>query len=218
MIAENVKKVLKRIPEGVLLVAAVKERKAEEIAQAIDAGVTIVGENYVQEAEQKQALVERKALWHMLGHLQKNKVKKAVRIFDMIQTLDSLELGRQIDSECAKINKVMPVLIEINSAKEKQKSGVMPEELKGFIDAMRGLSHIRIKGLMTMGPFFDDPEDVRPFFKEAKRRFDEIKTCYKDDLPLQYLSMGMSDSYMIAIEEGATMVRIGRSLFGARKA
>ena len=217
MIAENVRHVLQSIPEGVLLVAAVKQREPEEIDQAIDAGITIVGENYVQEAERKRSLVTKQASWHMLGHLQTNKIRKAVRVFDMIQTLDSLALARQIDTESAAIDKVMPVLIEINIADEAQKSGVTLEGLKDLLGSLRGLSHIKVQGLMTMGPFVDDPEELRPFFREAKRLFDEMKACYTSDLPLEYLSMGMSDSYRIAIEEGATMVRIGTSLFGRRE-
>ena len=152
----------------------------------------------------------------MLGNLQKNKVKKAVRLFDMIETVDSEELARKIDEECRKIDKVMPVLIELNVAEERQKSGVMPGELDALVGSLMGFPDIRLCGLMVMGPLLDNPQDLRPFFKEAKQIFDRIRSHYKDRSEWKYLSMGMSDSYKVAIDEGANMIRVGTAIFGPR--
>ena len=151
-----------------------------------------------------------------MGNLQKNKVKKAVGLFDMIETVDSDELARKIDEECKKINKVMPALVEINIAKEEKKSGVMPEDLEILLEDLLKLENIRVCGLMTMGPWSKDPEDLRPLFKEAKTIFDRMQACYAGRHRLEYLSMGMSDSYRLAIQEGANMVRIGTAIFGPR--
>jgi len=152
----------------------------------------------------------------MIGHLQRNKVKKAIKIFDMIETVDSVRLAKEIDKQCKKIGKVMPVLIEINSAKEEQKSGVMPEDALSLMQDISRFENIKIMGLMTMGPFLEDPEDLRPYFRLTKELFEKIKDIGIDGVEMRYLSMGMSDSYRVAIEEGANMVRIGTLLFGKR--
>ncbi|RLB08887.1 MAG: YggS family pyridoxal phosphate-dependent enzyme [Deltaproteobacteria bacterium] len=217
MIRENVKKILSELPEGVLLVAAAKTRTPEEILEAIEAGVHIIGENYVQEAEKAYKVIGNKAEWHMIGHLQTNKVKKAVKIFDMIETVDSVKIANAIDKECKKLGKVMPVLVEVNSAEEPQKAGVMPDEVISFIQSISQLSNIRIKGLMTMGPLVDDPEELRPYFRKTKQLFEKIKEMNIPNVEMKYLSMGMSDSYKVAIEEGANMVRIGTKIFGPRQ-
>ena len=216
MIREAVKKILDELPEGVKLVGAAKTRTPEEVLEAIGAGLEIVGENYVQEGEQAFEKIGNRVKWHMIGHLQKNKVKKAVNIFDMIETVDSIKLCRQIDKACSAINKVMPVLIEINSGEEDQKAGIMPEDAIPLIKEITALQNIRVMGLMTMGPFSDDPEDSRPYFIKTKELFDLIRQTGIEGVEMKYLSMGMSDSYRVAIEEGANLVRIGTKLFGER--
>jgi len=216
-IRENVKKLLNEIPKGIELVAAAKTRTPEEVLEAIEAGIRIVGENYVQEAIRARDVVGNRARWHFIGHLQKNKVKKAVSIFDMIETVDSFELAEEIDKYCKRVGKVMPVLIEVNSGREPQKFGVMPEETEGLIRAISRFDNIKVMGLMTMGPRFGDPEESRPYFRETKRIFDNLKKAHIPNVEMRYLSMGMSNSYHIAIEEGANIVRIGTKIFGERK-
>jgi len=216
MIKQNVDQILSELPDGVQLVAAVKTRAPGEILEAVEAGVKILGENYVQEAERAYEVVGNKAKWHFIGHLQKNKVKKAVKLFDMIETVDSSELAREIDKRCAQIGKVMPVLIEINSGREEQKAGVFPEKAEQLVTEISGLNNIRVMGLMTMGPRFGNPEDSRPYFVETKKIFERIKKLNLPDIQMRYLSMGMTNSYKIALDEGANMVRIGSKIFGER--
>jgi pyridoxal phosphate enzyme (YggS family) len=216
MIEENVKKILSELPEGVELVAAAKTRTPEEILRAAESGVKIIGENYVQEAQRAFELVGHKVKWHFIGHLQRNKVKKAVKIFDMIETLDSLDLAKEIDKRSGQIGKTMAVLIEINSGKEPQKFGVMPEETERFIQEASGFKNMRIKGLMTMGPAFGDPENARPYFIATKKLFDKLKDLNLPDIEMQYLSMGMTNSYEVAMEEGSNIIRIGTKIFGPR--
>jgi len=216
MIQENVKKILSELPDGVQLVGAAKTRSPEEIQEAINAGLRIIGENYVQEAERAYQKIGARVKWHMIGHLQSNKAKKAVKIFDMIETVDSMKLAGSIDKACGNIEKVMPVLIEINSGEESQKAGVMPEDALSLIKEILALKNIRIMGLMTMGPFSGDPEDARPYFKKTREIFEEIKKVGLTQVDMRYLSMGMSNSYKVAIQEGANMVRIGTMIFGER--
>jgi len=216
MIENNFVNVLKQISHGVELVVASKARKVEEIEQVINAGAKILGENYVKEAESKYLSIGNKVKWHLIGHLQKNKAKFAVKIFDMIETLDSFELAEVLDKECAKINKTMPVLIEINSAQEPQKAGILPNDLETFLKEILKLKNICPMGLMTMGPVVTNPEDIRPFFKITKNLFEQIKKLYPQNSNWKYLSMGMSDSFNIAIEEGANIVRVGSAIFGRR--
>jgi pyridoxal phosphate enzyme (YggS family) len=215
-IRDRVRQILSELPEGVELVAAAKTRAPEEILEAIEAGVRIVGENYVQEAEQAYEVVGQRAEWHCIGHLQKNKVKKAVRIFDMIETVDSLELAREVDKRCAQIGKVMAVLIEVNIGREPQKAGVLPEETEPLARDITALPNLRLMGLMTMGPLSPDPEDSRPYFVAMKKLFDWMKQLDLPNAEMRYLSMGMTNSYQIAPEEGANMVRIGTRIFGER--
>lgn len=217
MIKENVQKILKELPEGVQLVAAAKARTPQEIFEAMEAGVKIVGENYVQEALEAFKVVGHRVRWHFIGHLQKNKVKKAVEMFDMIETVDSLKIAEEIDKRCAELGKVMPVLIEINSGREEQKFGVLPEDAEAFLKELAHLKNLKVEGLMTMGPFTGDPENARPYFIETKKIFDKIKSLTLPGLEMKYLSMGMTNSYRIAIEEGANMVRIGTKIFGPRE-
>lgn len=216
MIADNVKKILEELPEGVRLVAAAKTRTTGEIRQAVEAGIKLIGENYVQEAEEAFAGIGHQVKWHFIGHLQRNKVKKAVEIFDMIETLDTLPLAQEIDKRCAGLGKIMPVLIEINSGREPQKFGVLPEDAEALIREVSTLEHIGIRGLMTMGPIFGDPEDARPYFVETRQVFDRIKTLDIPGVVMADLSMGMTNSFRVAIQEGANLVRIGTRIFGPR--
>jgi pyridoxal phosphate enzyme (YggS family) len=222
-IAANVKRILETLPSGVILVAAAKARTAKEVEEALRAGLTYVGHNYVQEAEQMIPLIspnkqlEDKIRWHMIGHLQKNKVKKAVRLFDMIETLDSWPLAELIDRRCAAIGKTMPVLVEVNIGREASKTGLLPEEVDDFVPRLSHLQHIRVQGLMTMGPRFGDPQDARPYFRATKEAFDRLAKANLPNVEMRYLSMGMSNSYQVALEEGANMVRLGTVLFGERE-
>ncbi|MCX6571083.1 MAG: YggS family pyridoxal phosphate-dependent enzyme [Candidatus Aminicenantes bacterium] len=214
MIKDNVTAILGQLPPGVELVAAAKTRTASEILEAIAAGVGIIGENYVQEAAGVFPAVGRRARWHFIGHLQTNKVKRAVEIFDLVETVDSVALGREIDRRSAAAGKTMDVLIEVNSGREPQKAGVLPEEAESLVRALAGLPNLRVLGLMTMGPFEGDPEDSRPYFKETKKVWDELKALDIPGAEMRYLSMGMTNSWRVAVEEGATMVRIGTAIFG----
>jgi hypothetical protein len=216
MIKENIKKILSELPEGVQLVAAAKTRSAEEILEAIAGGAKIIGENYLQEAKDVFETVGKKVKWHFIGHLQTNKVKEAIKIFDMIETVDSLRLAKEIDRRCRPLGKVMSVLVEINSAREEQKSGAMPEEAEYLIRDISLLKNIKVMGLMTMGPRKGNPEDSRPYFKETKKVFKSIKSLNIPGIEMNYLSMGMTNSYQIAVEEGANIIRIGTKIFGER--
>ncbi len=216
LIKDNVKRIQVELPEGVQLVGAAKTRSAEEVIEAIEAGLTIIGHNYVQEAERLFHAVSHPVKWHMIGHLQSNKAKKAAAIFDMVETVDSMKLAKAIDRACKGLNKTMPILLEINSGEEVQKAGVMPENAAQLLQEISTLSHVKIRGLMTMGPFTGDPEEARPYFRKTKMLFDELNALNLDRVELSLLSMGMSNSYEIAIEEGANLVRIGTKLFGER--
>ncbi len=217
MIGERVKELLRELPPGVRLVGAAKTRTPEEILEAIEAGLEIVGENYVQEAEKASQAIGARVAWHMIGHLQTNKVKKAVGVFDLIETVGSLKLALELERVCKKLGKVMPILIEINSGEEAQKSGAMPEEAPVLIRNISHLDSVRVMGLMTMGPFAGDPEDSRPYFQRTRQIYDRIGGMNLPGVEMKYLSMGMSNSYKVAIEEGANMVRIGTRLFGKRR-
>jgi pyridoxal phosphate enzyme (YggS family) len=230
-ITQRTASLIEELPGGVSVVAAAKTRSAAEIAAAIRGGVRIAGHNYVQEAE---AIMKElgsilgaevrdpdrapvgTVSHHMIGHLQRNKVKEAVRLFDAIQTVDSLRLARAIDSACEAADRTMPILIEINSAREAQKTGVVPEEAEDLIRKVARFPRLRIEGLMTMGPLVDDPEELRPLFAATKGLFDDLAGRAIANVKMNTLSMGMSDSFRIAIEEGATMVRVGTLLFGPR--
>lgn len=215
-IKQNVTRLLAELPRNVDLVAAAKTREPQEVIEAVEAGIKIIGENYVQEAEKAYAAIGRRAEWHFIGHLQKNKVKKAVEIFDMIETVDSAATAREIDKRCREAAKTMPVLVEINSGREEQKSGVFPEQAEELIQKLAALANIRIMGLMTMGPVAGNPEDARPYFTETKQIFDKLKALNLPGVEMRYLSMGMTNSYKVAIEEGANIVRIGSMIFGER--
>lgn len=215
-IKENIKQLLDELPEGVKLMAAAKTRTPDEIAEAVAGGIRIVGENYVQEAESAYSVIGNKVEWHFIGHLQRNKVKKAVALFDVIETVDSIEIAAEIDKRCGQTGKTMPVLIEVNSGREAQKAGVYPENAEKLIAAISEFKNIRVEGLMTMGPLTERAEELRACFRETKELFDQIDRLDLPNVEMRYLSMGMTDSYKIAIEEGANMVRIGSKIFGQR--
>ncbi len=217
MIKDNVKSVLSSLPESVKLVAAAKTRTLAEVEEAIEAGIEILGYNYVQEAEDIYQHVGNKVKWHMIGHLQRNKAKRAVQLFDMIETIDSKRLAKELNRQCENLNKKMPVLIEINSGKESNKTGVFPENADDFVREISSLKNIQIQGLMTMGPFTGDPENARPYFQVTKAAFDRLKDAGIENVDMRYLSMGMSNSFKVALEEGANIVRIGTKLFGERR-
>ncbi len=216
-ITDNVQRILGELPENVELVAAVKTRTPEEISEAINAGISLIGDNYVQEAEQHFSTIETRVRRHLIGHLQSNKVNKAVELFDMIETIDSAKLAEHIDRRCRESGKIMPVLIEINSGREDNKSGVLPEQAEQLIRKIAVLENIRVEGLMTMGPVEGNPENSRPYFRETRRVFENIGRLGIPNVVMKYLSMGMTNSYRIAIEEGASIVRLGSLIFGERK-
>jgi hypothetical protein len=216
MIRENIERILGELPRGVELVAAAKSQAPEKVLEAIKAGIRTIGENYVQEAEAHFAAVGSKAEWHFIGHLQTNKVKKAVGIFDMIETVDSVDLAREIDKRCRAAGKMMPVLIEINSGQEEQKAGVLPADAEALVREIAPLSNVKVRGLMTMGPFEGDPENSRPYFRITREVFERIKGLAIPGVEMAVLSMGMTNSYRIALEEGANMIRIGTKIFGPR--
>jgi hypothetical protein len=216
-IEERARRLFSEIPPGVTVVAAAKMRTPDEVRAVLATGISIVGENYVQEAAAAQAAVSRAvAKWHLIGHLQRNKAKDAVRLFDLIQTVDSVRLAEAVDAASRALGRIMPVLVEINSGRESQKAGVLPEDAADFVRTLERLDAVRVVGLMTMGPLVTDPESLRPAFRDTRRLFDGLSRLALERAQMQILSMGMSDSYRVAIEEGSTMVRIGTALFGPR--
>jgi len=217
VIRENVRTLLQTLPPYVELVAAAKSRTPEEVREAIEAGVRIIGENYVQEAAAAQAVVGRRVKWHFIGHLQRNKVRRAVEIFDLIETVDSLKLGLEIDKRSREQGKVMPVFVEVNSGREPQKSGVIPEDTETLVRDLARLQGLKVEGLMTMGPEAGEAERSRPYFRLTKKVFDRLKIMSIPGTAMVSLSMGMSHSYRVAIEEGANTVRLGTAIFGPRQ-
>jgi pyridoxal phosphate enzyme (YggS family) len=216
MITETIRKLREEIPEGVRIEAAAKTRTPGEISQAVAAGIGIIGENYVQELLQIQEKVSGDPQWHFIGHLQTNKVKKVVGAVDMIETVDSLKLAEEIETRAGAIDKVMEVLVEINSGREEQKAGVFPEDASGLIGQIALLPHIAIRGLMTMGPLAGDPEEARPYFRATRELFERLTADPIPGAKMEILSMGMTNSYRVAISEGANLVRIGTGIFGPR--
>jgi len=227
-ISTNYAKLREEIPDYVTIVVSCKTRTAEEIEEVIDTGATDIGENYVQEAGQIYSALRKKAAnlrWHMIGHLQTNKINKALRVFDVIQTVDSLEKAASIDERVERTRKqIMPIFIEINIGNEDSKAGLRPDEHEPFEDYMENLirdmsrfEHLRVEGLMTMGPRFGNPEDVRPYFRRTRRIFERIRALDLPNVDMKYLSMGMTNSYKVAIKEGSNMIRIGTAIFGERK-
>jgi pyridoxal phosphate enzyme (YggS family) len=220
-IKENYLSIREEIPDEVTIVLAAKTRTREEILEVIDAGATDIGENYVQEAERLRIELDEDAervRWHMIGNLQKNKINKALGVFDVIQTVDSTQKAIDIDKRAARENVVIPVFIEINIGSEFTKSGVAPDYtiVEDMVGEIIGLDHVRLEGLMTMGPRFGNPEDSRPYFKKTREIFERLNRVGFPDLNMKTLSMGMSNSYRVAIEEGSNMIRLGSVIFGER--
>lgn len=221
-IRENYQRIRAEVPDHVTIVLAAKTRTVEEVTEAIEAGATHIGENYVQEGESMYAALGdrvREVEWHLIGALQKNKINKALAMFDLFQTVDSLEKAEAIDTRAARIGKVLPVYIEVNIGSEDSKAGMPPEyeAIEQLVRDIAALEHLRLEGIMTMGVFSTDPEESRPYFRQAKKIFDQLSSLDIPNVSLKTLSMGMSDSYEVAIEEGSNMIRLGTVVFGARQ-
>lgn len=204
--------------KDIKLVAVTKTVDSSKIKEAIKAGVTILGENYVQDAKEKIAEIGHDIQWHMIGHLQTNKAKYAVKLFDMIQSVDSLRLAEELNKQAKRLNKSLQILIQVNISGKEFKFGVSPQEIHSLISQIsEKMENLSIQGLMTMPPYFNDPERTRPYFKALRELRDRIVLSEIKNASLKELSMGMSNDYEIAIEEGATIVRIGTAIFGERK-
>ncbi len=222
-IRENLERVKERIaraawsvgrdPGEILLVAVSKTVEPERILQAVEAGVTDLGENRVQEARAKIERLGGIARWHLVGTLQRNKAKYAVRLFDVIQSVDSVPLVLELEKRAAKEGRTIPVLVEVKTSLEETKHGVAPEGVDELVDRILETEHLVFKGLMTIAPFVEDPELARPSFSLLR----SIKERLEDrGVPVEHLSMGMSSDFEVAIQEGATIVRIGTAVFGPR--
>jgi hypothetical protein len=208
-----------RGPEEVKLIAVTKTVDVEQIREAIDAGLRIFGENRVQEAQKKMMsdalrVMSEKIEWHLIGHLQRNKAKHAVQLFDLIHSVDSVALAEELNRYAEKAGKVQDALVEVKLSREESKHGVSREELMGLLEIAGDMKHLNLRGLMTVPPFFENPGDARPYFRELRELRDRAQ---ERGLPLPELSMGMSSDFEVAIEEGATMVRVGTAIFGERE-
>ncbi len=203
-----------RDPQGINLVAVSKTVEIARIKEAIEAGVSILGENYVQEAQKKIEAIGKPVSWHFIGHLQSNKARYAVRLFDVVHSTDSIPLAEELNRRAEQEKRVIKVMIEVNLSKEATKFGTDEERLLNLAKRIQGLKHLSLEGLMTMPPYFDSPEMSRPYYRALR----ELKErMIKEGIPMEELSMGMSNDFEIAIEEGATYVRIGTAIFGPRK-
>ena len=211
--AENFRAILTEIGEKIILVAVTKNHGVELMREVIDAGAKHIGENRVQEAAEKFQTLNREVTRHLIGHLQTNKVKAAVKLFDVIQSVDSQHLAAALDKAAAQLDKIQDILIQVNLAREPQKSGVLPEDLNALINFVESSKNLRLRGLMMIAPNFPDVEECRPLFRQMRNLFDELKTSRKH---FDFLSMGMTHDYKIAVEEGANLVRIGTAIFGER--
>ena len=222
-IEDNIQKIQQRIaeaaarahrdPAGIRLMAVSKTVEPERILKALDAGITLLGENYVQEAREKIPTVGRGAEWHMIGHLQTNKASRAALLFDMVQSVDSPRLARKLSDAAVAAGKRLEVLIEVNISGEEAKTGVAKCEALSLAAEAAALPGLALKGLMAIPPFLDDPDQVRPYFRELREMFEMLPEGRR-----QVLWMGMSGDFEAAIEEGATMVRVGTAIFGSRLA
>ena len=204
-----------RDPLSIKLMAVTKTVEPERIGKAIDAGLTMLGENYVQEAKDKIAVIGDAAQWHMIGHLQTNKAKYAVKLFDCVHSVDRLELAQELDKRAGQINRKLNVLIEVNSGEE-SKSGIEKTNALELVEQVAHLSNLAVCGLMTMAPYSDNPENSRPYFKALRELRDDINSAGITGISMEELSMGMTDDFEVAIEEGATIIRVGRAIFGKR--
>lgn len=205
-----------RDPSAVKLVAVSKTVEAERVRAAIDVGVTDLGENYVQEARTKIGEIGHAARWHFIGHLQTNKAKFVVDLFDTIQTVDRLKLAETLSARAAASERILDVLIQVNISGEETKSGAAGDEAVDLVRAVAALPNLAVRGLMTMPPFYDEPECARPYFISLRELRDRIDGLAIPGVSMEELSMGMSGDFEVAIEEGATIVRVGTAIFGAR--
>ncbi len=226
MIAHNLARILERInlaatragrnPEDIRVVAAAKGQGLQKIQEAIQAGIGIIGHNYMQEAVREAPLNDTALKIHMIGHLQKNKVTKAVELFDVIETVDNLALASALERRASALNRTIGVMIQVNLAREPQKSGEAEENVEELVYAIRQLSSLKLIGMMTMPPFFDDPDRARPFFARLRKLKEQLIASGVAAPEMKELSMGMTGDFEAAVEEGATLVRIGTALFGPR--
>jgi len=217
IINEKIKKAASSVnknPEEIKLVAVTKTATTEQIEEAINAGVKIIGENRVQDAKEKYQIFTADIEWHLIGHLQTNKAKYAVEIFDCIHSLDSIKLAQEIDKRSLQFGKIKDVLVEVNVSREESKYGIKPEEIEPFLKGISEFPRIRVRGLMTIAPIVEDKEKIRPYFRKLRELSKEIKSKNIENVKMDYLSMGMTEDFEIAIEEGANMVRIGKGIFG----
>ncbi|MBU2440178.1 YggS family pyridoxal phosphate-dependent enzyme [bacterium] len=217
IINEKIKKAAlkaNRNPQEIKLVAVTKTATIEQIKEAISAGVKIIGENKVQEAKEKYQILSADIEWHLVGHLQTNKVKYAIEIFDLIHSVDSIKLAKEIDRRSLQFGMITNVLVEVNVSGEETKYGIKSEEVEPFLKEISEFSRIKVRGLMTITPIAEDKEEVRPYFRKLRELSKEIKSKNIKNVKMDYLSMGMTDDFEVAIEEGANMVRIGRGIFG----
>jgi len=205
-----------RLASEIVLVAVTKTFPVEAIEQAMLHGATIIGENRVQEASEKYLSIGNKVEWHLIGHLQSNKAKKAVEIFSLIHSIDSVELAREVGRRALQTGKVQDLLLEVNTSGEPQKYGFDPQMLGKALEEVKDIPGIKVLGLMTVGPLTDDVAAIRRSFKELRSLFDELKARAIPNIEMKYLSMGMSGDYAIAIEEGSNMIRVGSAIFGKR--
>jgi pyridoxal phosphate enzyme (YggS family) len=205
-----------RDPLSIKLMAVTKTVGQERILKAIEAGLTMLGENYVQEAKDKIAAIGDQAQWHMIGHLQTNKAKYAVKLFDFVHSVDRLELAQELDKRAGQINRKLNILIEVNSGEE-SKSGIEKTQALELVRHVAVLPNLSVRGLMTMAPYSNNPENSRPYFKALHDLRDDINRAGITNIQMDELSMGMTDDFEVAIEEGATIVRIGRAIFGKRQ-
>ena len=206
-----------REAHSIQVIAVSKTKPVSVILEAIDVGITDIGENRVQEAKDKYDQVDRPVKWHLVGHLQRNKVKQALLIFDLIHSVDSLRLLAEIDRRSAQLNRRTEVLIQVNTSGEPSKFGLEPDAVLGFMENALDYAHIQIKGLMTIGAFSPNPEEVRPSFVLLKTLQEKIREQQFPNIEMEYLSMGMTNDFEVAVEEGANLVRIGTAIFGKRE-
>lgn len=207
-----------RRPDEIQLVVVSKTMPKEKVLEAIDAGATVFGENYVQEAREKfNALYACPVSWHFIGHLQTNKAKYVVKMFDLVHSVDSLKLAQELNKQAQKMPKIQDVLVQVNIGEETSKSGVHTDELINLVRQMSQLDNLSVRGLMTMPPYFNAPERVRPFFRQLRELRDAIQAQNIPRVSMNELSMGMTGDFEVAIEEGATLVRIGTAIFGERQ-
>lgn len=216
---ENILSVINKINKDAILVAITKFVTPDKILIALETGITHFGESRIQEFNAKldfYTKIKEKINLHFIGHLQSNKVNKAINYFNYIQSVDSFEIAQKISNSAIKLNRIIDVFIEIKVSNEKTKYGFLKDEFFSSMNNLQNLGNIRIKGLMTIAPYFENPEEARPYFKEMKKMFDEIRKMNLKNFDIKYLSMGMSNDYRVALEEGANMVRIGTAIFGKR--